>query len=102
MKNTIASRMCSTTFASLAIAAIAMPAPQAAAQRPSFTIEEAMAAPFPTNLVAASTGNRIAWVFNDRGSRNVWIAEPVANGSYQSHALTRYAGDDGLEIDAIV
>jgi dipeptidyl aminopeptidase/acylaminoacyl peptidase len=99
MKNTIATRMCSTTLASLAIAAIATPPAPAGAQRPSFTIEEAMAAPFPTNLVAASTGNRVAWVFNDRGSRNVWIAERAANGSYQARALTRYAGDDGLEIE---
>ncbi len=98
MKRFTGSEIYSITFVSLVLAATATPVAQAVAQRPSFTVDEAMAAPFPTDLVAASTGNRVAWVFDDRGSRNIWVAEPGTGGSYSSHALTRYSGDDGLEI----
>jgi dipeptidyl aminopeptidase/acylaminoacyl peptidase len=75
---------------------------QASAQRPpdaSFTLEAVLSAPFPTQLVAAPAGGRVAWIFDSQGSRNVWVAEPGANGSYTSRALTTYTGDDGVEIE---
>ena len=65
---------------------------------PPFTIEQAMGAPFPTELTAAPAKGRIAWVFDARGSRNVWVAEPGADGSYAAHAVTTYTGDDGQEV----
>jgi hypothetical protein len=35
-----------------------------------------MSSPFPTNLVAAADhSGRIAWVFSNRGERNMWIAD---------------------------
>jgi hypothetical protein len=34
-----------------------------------------MSSPFPTNLVAAEHAGRIAWVFDARGERNVWVAD---------------------------
>src|SRR2546429_4437962 len=46
----------------------------AAAQQRSFTIEQALAAPFPDELVAAPAGGAIAWVCNAQGVRNIWIA----------------------------
>src|SRR5690348_7126336 len=70
----------------------------AAAQQPSFTIDAALSAPFPSGLTAAPTGNRVAWIFDAEGSRNLWIAEPSANGSFTSRQLTRYTGDAGIEI----
>ena len=39
------------------------------------TIENYLSAPFPTELTASSDGKTIAWVFNDRGSRNIYVAE---------------------------
>jgi len=42
--------------------------PRAWAQK-SVTLEELMSAPFPENLTAAKTGNRIAWTFNQEGKR---------------------------------
>ena len=42
-----------------------------------FTIEQALSAPFPTDLVAAPVKDRFAWVYNAEGKRNIWIAEPA-------------------------
>ena len=70
----------------------------AAAQQPSFTIDAALSAPFPSRLTAAPAGARVAWIFDAEGSRNIWIAEPDANGSFTSRQLTRYTGDLGVEI----
>src|SRR5438874_4528719 len=47
---------------------------RAAAQQRSFTIEQALAAPFPDALVAAPAGGALAWVFNAQGVRNTWLA----------------------------
>ena len=70
----------------------------ATAQQPSFTIDAALSAPFPSGLTAAPIGSRIAWIFDAEGSRNIWVAEPTANGSFRSRQLTRYTGDAGVEI----
>ncbi len=65
-----------------------------------FTIEQVLGAPFPSSLVAAPTGGRVAWVANDRGVRNVWVAEPGAKGG-GAHPLTAYVGDDGYDLGEI-
>ena len=64
----------------------------------SFTLEQVMSSPFPTELVAAPAGGNLAWVFNARGARNLWVAEPAAGGSYHSRQLTAYTGDNGQDI----
>ena len=64
----------------------------------SFTLEQVMSAPFPSDLVAAPTGGSVAWVFNDRGVRNVWVASPP---QYQGRALTANSEDDGQEIESL-
>ncbi len=65
------------------------------AQDRSFTIDQILSVPFPTDMVAAPSLDRIAWVFTARGSRNVWIGEPSSSGFYKARALTSYTGDDG-------
>src|SRR3989441_12651177 len=65
------------------------------AQQPAFTLEQALSAPFPEELVAAPPGGAVAWVFNDRGARNIWIAAPP---DYQGKPVTTNTGDDGQEI----
>jgi dipeptidyl aminopeptidase/acylaminoacyl peptidase len=70
----------------------------AVAARGSFTLEQVMSAPFPSELVASPTGGRVAWVFDACGLRNIWVAEPSGGGSYQSRQLTRYTEDDGQDI----
>lgn len=61
----------------------------------SFTLEEVMAAPFPSSLVAAPRGTVFAWVQNAEGVRNIWVAEGPA---FRARRLTAYAADDGQEL----
>jgi dipeptidyl aminopeptidase/acylaminoacyl peptidase len=61
----------------------------------AFTIDQVLSAPFPTELVASPTGNRIAWIFDSRGVRNVWVSEGPA---FKSRQVTSFASDDGQEI----
>jgi len=66
----------------------------AAAQQP-FTLQQILAAPFLSNLIAAPGGNRVAWTSNEQGKRNIWVAEgPI----FTARQLTRYAEDDGGEL----
>jgi dipeptidyl aminopeptidase/acylaminoacyl peptidase len=75
--------------------ALAMTAPAAARQSGTPTISGLLSAPFPTELTAAPVGGTVAWVFNDRGVRNVWAATPP---EYRGRALTTYAEEDGQEL----
>jgi dipeptidyl aminopeptidase/acylaminoacyl peptidase len=65
------------------------------AQKGSFTLEQVLSSPFPSGLTAAAKANRIAWVFNARGERNVWIADAP---SFSARQATHYHGDDGQDI----
>src|SRR6185369_11941339 len=62
------------------------------------TIENYLAPPFPTGLTVSSDGKTIAWVFNNKGSRNVFIAEAPA---FVAKAITNYTGDDGIQISNV-
>ena len=62
-----------------------------------FTLEQVLGAPFPSDLVAAPDGGRLAWVSNVAGQRNVWLAAPKGT-AYETRRLTNYSQDDGLEI----
>jgi dipeptidyl aminopeptidase/acylaminoacyl peptidase len=65
----------------------------------AFTIQQVLSAPFATELRAAPAKGRFAWVFNSEGKRNLWVAEPSADGkSYTSRAVTNYLEDDGQDI----
>ncbi|HZU23555.1 MAG TPA: prolyl oligopeptidase family serine peptidase [Terriglobales bacterium] len=63
-----------------------------------FTIEQVMTYPFPSNLTASATGERVAWAVNFKGIRNVWIAD---GPSFRAQQVTHYAADDGGEIDSV-
>src|SRR5262245_35372178 len=76
-------------IAALVNAAGAVAAPQ------TFTIEQALSAPFPTELTASRLGAKVAWVYNERGAPNIWIAEGPA---WKGRRLTAYRDDDGQEI----
>ena len=62
------------------------------------TIETLLSAPFPENLVAASSGNRVAWTLNEQGKRNVWVAE---GPEFAARRLTPYTEDDGAELSEL-
>lgn len=75
--------------AALLLAAV----PLAAQQR--FTLRQVRSYPYPTELVAAPTGARVAWVFDEEGVRNVYGAEAP---DWEARRLTGYAEDDGQEL----
>ncbi len=64
----------------------------------SFTLEQVRSYPFPTELQAARSVNRIAWAFNERGLRNLWVAEGPA---FTARQLTQYTRDDGQELSSV-
>src|SRR5205085_12229577 len=60
-----------------------------------FTLEQVLSSPFPSDLIASKSGDKVAWVFDREGKRNLWIAEAPA---FAGRLLTRYSADDGQEI----
>ncbi|HEX6822041.1 MAG TPA: prolyl oligopeptidase family serine peptidase [Candidatus Sulfotelmatobacter sp.] len=65
-----------------------------------FTLEQVLGSPFPTGLVSAQQANRVAWVFDTKGVRNVWIADgPAFAGT--ARRLTHYNQDDGQPIASV-
>ena len=56
------------------------------------TIENLLSPPFPTGLTASADGKSIAWVFNNKGSRNIFFATSPA---FSAKKITNYSGDDG-------
>jgi len=68
------------------------------AQTGSFTMEQVKSYPFPNELVAAATGARIAWAFNEAGKRNIWVAE---GPDWKPRKLTSYDTDDGQALTRV-
>src|SRR5439155_12542160 len=64
----------------------------------SFTLDQALSAPFASDLVASPRLGRFAWIENQQGRRNLWMAQPDSTGRYQSNRLTSYDQDDGQEM----
>jgi dipeptidyl aminopeptidase/acylaminoacyl peptidase len=60
-----------------------------------FSLEQVMSAPFPSELTAAPKGGAVAWVLDQHGARNVWVADLP---TYSGRQLTNYHDDDGQEI----
>ena len=78
----------------LAVAPVVFTQPAVVA--PAVTLDALMATPFPTDLVAAPTGGRIAWVSSASGVHNV--LDRRGAGLTSGGAVTTYTGDDGLWI----
>ena len=74
-----------------------MLASQASAQQP-FTLEQVLSAPFPTDLTAAKDVPRIAWVFDEQGKRNIYVAE---GPDFKARRLTAYMEEDGQELSGL-
>ena len=60
-----------------------------------FSLEQVLSSPFPSDLIASPQGDKLAWVFDAEGKRNIWIAEAP---SFKGRQLTHYDKDDGQEI----
>ena len=68
------------------------------AQNSGFTLEQVMGSPFPSDLTVARNAGRIAWVFDNKGERNVWTADAP---NFEAHQITHYQGDDGQQIVSV-
>jgi dipeptidyl aminopeptidase/acylaminoacyl peptidase len=69
--------------------------PAAARAQAPFSVQDVMSFSFASGLVAAPAGDRIAWIENVEGERNIWVAD---SPSWEGRPLTSYRGDDGQEI----
>src|SRR5260370_17912051 len=72
--------------------------PEQAATGQDFTLAQAMSAPFASDLVASPKLGRLAWIENQQGKRNIWLATPNSAGQHQTKRLTAYNEDDGQEM----
>ena len=68
-------------------------------QRGEFSLEQVMSAGFPSEMTPAPVGGGVAWVVNERGVRNIWMALPP---DYRGRQVTSYSGDDGQTISQLV
>ncbi len=57
-----------------------------------FTIEQVLSAPFAYGLTSASHAPRVAWIFDNKGERNIWVADAP---DFVPRQVTHYTGDDG-------
>ena len=64
----------------------------------NFTLAQVMSSPFPSGLVAALHADRVAWAFNARGVRNVWVAD---GPEFTGRQVTHYGADDGEPIASL-
>ncbi|UWZ82409.1 S9 family peptidase [Occallatibacter riparius] len=81
------------------ITSVTLAAASAAAFAQGFTIEQALSAPFCTELRAAPTGGQVSWVADIGGRRNLWVAALGTAGSAKQ--VTHYTEDDGQEISSV-
>src|SRR5436190_21874465 len=61
----------------------------------SQSIESYLSPSFPSEMTTSKDGKTLAWVFNDKGSRSVYVSS--SNGENLKQ-ITNYTGDDGIEI----
>ena len=64
----------------------------------TFTIEQVLSAPFPYGLTNASHAPCVAWVFDNKGERNIWVA---SSPDFAPRQVTHYKGDDGQQIASV-
>jgi len=64
----------------------------------SFTLEQVLSAPFPSSLTAAKFVPRIAWVLDEQGKRNIYVAEAP---EFKARRLTSYLEGDGQELSGL-
>ena len=81
--------------AALTIALSSILAPASTSAQSAYALEDVMAHPFTSDLVASPSGSRIGWIVTQRGVRNVWVAD---GPDFDARAVTSYTRDDGQEL----
>ncbi|MCG8470016.1 MAG: prolyl oligopeptidase family serine peptidase [Gemmatimonadetes bacterium] len=61
----------------------------------SYTLDDILAAPFATDLVASPSDAAFAWIRYDRGARNIWVAE---GPEFVGRRITSWSDDDGQDL----
>ena len=82
----------------LTMSLLALGFSSSAGAQSSFTLEQILSAPFPSDLIAAKESNRLVWALDQEGRRNLWVAE---GPSFAARQLTKYNEDDGQELSEI-
>ena len=72
-----------------------MSASPSAAAEGGFTLKQVLSYPYVSDLTAAERADRIAWVQDVNGVRNVWTAD---GPKFTPRQLTHYTEDDGQEL----
>ena len=72
----------------------------AAVGQSSVTLEQVMGSSFPAELVASVHGSRVAWVFDAKGVRNIWVADGPEY-THSARPVTQYTADDGQPIASL-
>ena len=83
------------TFCWVAVVSILLPA---CCFAEAFTIEQVLSAPFPLGLTTAAHAPRVAWIFDNKGERNIWVANAP---DFVPRPVTHYTGDDGQQIASV-
>src|SRR5690606_34093896 len=95
---TIARRRAPSSGAALAmLIGLAGPAP-AQVGTPAFTIEQVLTPAFPSALTAAASADRIAWIENQVGRRNVYTA---AAPDFERVRITATEADDAIDLGTV-
>lgn len=69
-----------------------------ATQAQPFSLEEILAAPYPTQIATARNVDRMAWVSEERGVRNIWTT--TSDGAPPVR-LTAFRDDDGQTLGSL-
>jgi len=88
----------SSAFAVCALLATLFLATVPATAQQAFTLEQVLSAPFPSDLTAAKNTPRIAWVLDEQGKRNIYVAEAP---DFKARRLTSYQEEDGQELSGL-
>lgn len=63
------------------------------------TIADILSPAFPSELVKSHDGHLVAWVFNNKGTRNIYVGAPEKNNVLP---VTQFVGDEGLEMNSLL
>ncbi len=64
-----------------------------------YTLDQTLGAPYVQSIHASADGEGLAWVVNEKGSRNIWY---TGIEQVEPKVLTNYPEDDGLDISQII
>jgi dipeptidyl aminopeptidase/acylaminoacyl peptidase len=75
----------------------ASPAAAGGVSASAYSLEQVMSYPFPADLIASPSGERLAWTFVAKGVRSVWAAD---GPDFTARPLVTYTPEDGQELSA--